>query len=88
MQANAIIERIHQLLGDLIRSFNLHDTYVDDTDQWMGILAVAAFAVRATYHRTTQKSPCQLLFVRYMILPINHLYNRRLIRQRKQAQID
>ena len=31
-QANVIIERTHQILGNLIHYFNLHDTYVDDTD--------------------------------------------------------
>ena len=55
-QANAITERIHQVLGNLIRYFNLHDAYVDDAEPWMGILAAAAFAVQATYHRTLKKS--------------------------------
>ena len=49
-QANEIIERIHQVLGNIIRYFNLNDTYVDDSDPWMGILEAAAFAVRDTYH--------------------------------------
>ena len=87
-QANVIIERIHQVLGNLIRSLNLHDTYVDDADPWMGILAEAAFAIRATYHRTKQKSPGQLVFGRDVILPINHIANWRLTCQRKQAQIE
>ena len=51
-QANTIIEIIHQLLGNLIRSFNLHYTYVHDADPRTGILAAASFAVQATYHRT------------------------------------
>ena len=46
---------MNQVLGNLIRSFNLHDTYVDETDPWMVILATAAFAVRATYHHTFKK---------------------------------
>ena len=50
-QANAIIDRIHQVLGNPIFSFKLHDTYVDDADPWMGILAAAVFVVRYTYHR-------------------------------------
>ena len=54
----------------------------------MGILVAAAFAVRATYQQTKQKCPVQLVFGQDMILPINHLDNWRLIRQRKQAQID
>ena len=51
-QANAIIERIHQVLGNPIGYFNLHYAYVDDTDPWTGILAAAFFAVLDTYHRT------------------------------------
>ena len=31
-QANEIIERIYQVLCNIIGSFNLHDTYVDDAD--------------------------------------------------------
>ena len=86
-QANATIERIHQVLGNLIHNFNLHDTYVDDADPWMVILAAAASTVRSTYHRTKHKNMGQLVFGRYMILPINHLANWIFIRQRKQAKI-
>ena len=54
-QSNATIEIIHQVLGNLICTYNLHDTYVYDADPWMGILATAGFAVRATFLRTKQK---------------------------------
>ena len=54
----------------------------------MEILAAAAFAVRSTHHRNNKKTPGQLLFGRYMILPINHLGSWILIRQCKQAQIE
>ena len=54
----------------------------------MGILAAAAFAVCSTYHKTQGKIPGQLVFGRYMILPINHIADLRYIRQHKQAQID
>ena len=45
---NATIERIHQVLGNLVRTYNLQETYVDDADPFMGILAAAAFEVRST----------------------------------------
>ena len=54
-QANTIIERTHQVLGNLIHTYNLQETYVDDADLYMGILAAAAFAVRSTYHGTQEK---------------------------------
>ena len=34
-QANATIEIIHQVLGNLIHTYNLHDKYGDDADPWM-----------------------------------------------------
>ena len=54
----------------------------------MGILASAAFVVRYTYYRMKDKSPGQLVFGRYMILPINQVADWRYIRHRKQTQIN
>ena len=49
-QANAIVEHVHQMLGNLIRSFKLQDNpYLDSDDPWSGILAAAAFAMCSTY---------------------------------------
>ena len=87
-QANTTIERIHQVLGNIVRSYNLQETYIYDADPWMGILAAEAFSVRSTYHRTKQKIPGQLGFRRDMILPIDHIANCRYMRQRKKSQIE
>ena len=37
-QANTTIEIIHQVLGNIVRTYNLQEKYVDDADPWMGIL--------------------------------------------------
>ena len=55
-QANAIVERIHQVIGNIIRTFELENNYLDEEDPWKGILSATAFAVRSTYHTTLQKS--------------------------------
>jgi hypothetical protein len=61
-QANAIVERAHQMLGNLIRSFQLQDKpYYDLDDPWGGILTAVAFTLRSTYHTTLQAMPGQLL---------------------------
>ena len=54
---NATIERIHQVLGNLVRTYNLQETYVYDDDPCMGVLSAAAFTVRPTYHRVNGKIP-------------------------------
>ena len=60
-QVNAIVERIHQELGNLVRTYNLKEKYLYDTDPLVGILASCAFALKFVYHRTTGKSPGQLI---------------------------
>ena len=72
---NATIERIHQVLGNLVHTYNLQETYVDNADPWMGILAAAYFLVQSSYQNIKQKSPGQLVFGQYMILLINHIAN-------------
>ena len=47
----AILERIHQVQGNLVRTFNIQYTYVDENDTWTGILAASAFAILSTTHR-------------------------------------
>ena len=44
-QENAIIYRINQVLGNLLRILNLQEKYVADAEPWMGILAEAAFTL-------------------------------------------
>ena len=49
---NAVLERIHQALGNIIWTFNISDqTYVDKKDPWTGILDAAAFAILSTTNR-------------------------------------
>ena len=87
-QANAIVERIHQVIANIIRTFELQTNYMDEDDPWIGILSATAFAVRSTYHTTLQKTPGQLVFGRDMIFNIEHLANWEHIRARKQKIID
>ena len=70
-QSNAIIERIHQTIGNIIRTFDVSN--IVNNDPWSGILATTIFAVRATYHTTLQASPMQLVFFRDAILKIKNV---------------
>ena len=70
--SNAILERIHQVIGNLVRTFNVQQTYVDKNDPWTDILAAAAFAIRSTTSRQKVYILGQLIFGRDMILQIKH----------------
>ena len=87
-QANAIVERVHQVIGNIIRTFELENNYLDDGDPWKGILSATAFAVRSTFHTTLRNTPGQLVFGRDMILNVKHEANWEYIRARKQKIIE
>jgi hypothetical protein len=41
-QANAIVERVHQVIGNIIRTFELESNFLDEEDPWKGILSATA----------------------------------------------
>jgi transposase InsO family protein len=84
-QANAILERIHQTIGNILRTFELQHS--DGTDEIEGILAATMFAVRATYHTTLKTTPAQLVFGRDAILNIRFQADWHMIQQQKTKRI-
>ena len=85
-QANAIIERVHQTIGNILRTFDVRS--MDQEDPWGGILAATMFSVRATYHTTMRASPMQLVFGRDAILNIKHVTDWTHLKQLKQERIN
>lgn len=49
-QANTIVERVHQTVGNILRTFCLQKVEVDKDDPWSGILSATIFAIRSTVH--------------------------------------
>ena len=83
-----MIERVHQVLGNLIRTCDINNSKIDLDDPWSGILAAAMFAVHTTYHTTTQTTPSPLVFGRDAILNTKFEANWQLIKQQKQTVIN
>ena len=44
--SNAVFERIHQVIENIVRTFNIYQTYVDKDELWSGILYAAAFLIQ------------------------------------------
>ena len=86
--SNAILERIRQVQGNLVRTFNVQQTYADKNDMCTRILAAEAFAILSRTSRQKMYSPGQLIFGRDTILPIKHRVDWELIRQKKQTKIN
>ena len=85
---NVVLERIELVLRNLVRNFNIYQTYVDKNDSWTGNLAAAEFSIHSTTNRKKGYSTGQLVFGHDMIITIKHKVDWELIRQRKQAQIN
>jgi transposase InsO family protein len=62
-QSNSIIERINQVVGDMIRTRDIRDKSDLDPDfLWQGVLSAVRGAVRSLVHMTTRATPTQLVF--------------------------
>ena len=86
-QANSIIERIHQVVGDMIRTraiFGRKD--LPDDGSWQGVLS-ARQAVRSIVHTTTRATPTQLVFGRDALLNIAFVADLHYIKERKMRRI-
>lgn len=87
-QSNGIIERVHQVLGNALRAFELEERDLDESNPWDEFLTAAAYAIRSTHHTTLQASPAQLVFGRDMLLPVKFVADWTRIAARKQDIIN
>ena len=83
---NVVLESIHQVLVNLVRTFNISThNYVDQNYLWTVILAASVFSISSTNNRQKGYSLGQLIFFHNIILLIKHRVNWELIREQKQT---
>ena len=85
-QANAVVERIHQVIGNMLRSLDMETCYLmpPPFDPFEGIIAAISFAIRSTWSTTMRATPGQLIFGRDMLLNVQHLVNWHYMQTRRQ----
>jgi transposase InsO family protein len=87
-QSNAMLERAHKTLHDLIAALDLRSKeHVDAHHGWKGILAAVAFAMRATVHSTAKATPMQLVFGRDAIFNVRFQADWHYLNARRQRMI-
>ena len=87
-QENSILERIHQVIENLVCKFDLKNIYLDEDEPWSGILEATSFAVYSTYRTKLQATPGQLVFGHNMVLYTPSISDWEDIRKYKQQIID
>ena len=87
-QANAPVERIHQVVRNMLLTRDLNNQVFDYIDPWGENLSSIAWAIRASFHSTLNATPAQLVFGRDIIFNIASIVDWRNITARKQKQIE
>ena len=85
-QANAPVERVHQVIRNMMVTKDLNERVLDHIDPWGEILSSIAWAIRASYHSTLQATPGQLVFGRDMIFNMTTVIDWHAMHNRKQNQ--
>ena len=69
-QSNSILERIHQVLSDGLRVYDLENIDIDpeDDDPFDEYLSAVSYAIRSSYHQTHGFSPAQIVYGRDMFI--------------------
>ena len=87
-QSNAPVERIHQVVANMLRTQDLKNKVLDHIDPWGEILASIAWAVRSAHHNVLGATPAQLVFNRDMLFNLKTVVDWKQISARKQKQVD
>jgi transposase InsO family protein len=87
-QTNSIIEQIHKVVNDMLKSFDLEEENLEEDNPFDYFLQSTAWAIRSPYHTILQATACQLVFGRDMIHNIAFKANRNQIQKRKQDLIN
>ena len=87
-QANAILERIHQVVSSMLKTKYLANVKFDAVVLWGDIFTYIVYAVRCSYHSTLQYIHVQLVFGWDMLLDINFQPNYKEMWLRNRKLID
>ena len=86
-QANSIVERVHQVLHNMIRTIGIRDARDLQHCGWLGVLSAVRQAMRSVVHTTMRATPTQLVFGRDAILNVSFEADWLYIKERKQKLI-
>ena len=87
-QANAILERIHQVVTNMMRtsSLDMHDTCTPDMID--DCISNIGWAIRSTHHTVLGSTPGAAIFNRDMLFDIPHIADWSKIGKCRQKQVD
>ena len=87
-QANAPVERLHQVMLNMIVTNDLYNKVFNYIYPWGENLAYIAWEIRASYHRTIMDTSGQSVFGRDMLFNLTSVFDWQVATAAKQHQVD
>lgn len=87
-QANAILERVHQVVGNMLRTSEVDMQPTVDEQDVADFIADASWAIRSTYHTVLKSSPGAAVYGRDMLFDIPYVADWSKIGEYRQEQTD
>ena len=84
-QANAVLDRVHQIVGDMLCTKDLEVYPFNIEDPWTEILSSVAWAINGSYHKTKEAIPGESVYGRDMIFHDTFKANWQAIHMRKAS---
>ena len=86
-QDNATVERLHQIMYNIIFTKYIDNKLFDYIDPWGKTLASIAWAIRASYHHTRSGAWRKYVFGRDTIINLVSVFYWKIIIYNKQGQV-
>ena len=87
-QANAILERVHQVIMSMLRTAEIDMSETVTADDVSNFLSNASWAIRSTHHTVLKSAPGAAIFGRDMLFDIPFVADWNKIGEYRQAQTD
>ena len=87
-QANASVERVHQVILNMLATKDTANKVLDYKYPWGETLSPIAWLLRASYNYTLNATPDQAIFARDIILNLASVVDSQVITEAKQRQVD
>ena len=87
-QANAILERVHQVIGNMLRTAEIDMSETVTAENISEFVCNVAWAIRSTHHTVLKSTPGAAIFGRDMLFDIPFIADWNKIGEYRQAQTD
>jgi len=87
-QANAILERVHGILGNTIRTYGLDMSPTITDEMITDFIVDAAWEICSTYHTVLKSTPGAAIFGRDMLFDIPYIADWNDIGRRRQEKVN